>query len=145
MRSSADERIHGLTVFIPLTTVKSRVRLPGDIISRLRLRQGTHAARATTYVHAWHTCAWHTHAPSTSSPAATCTAASPRSITSCIAVQPTYQQCRFDVCRCRPGELVSNERALPESTELSSFLSSFLSWMTNAQLNHWTKRMVCIR
>jgi len=38
MRSSADERIHGLTVFIPLTTVKSRVRLPGDIISRLRLR-----------------------------------------------------------------------------------------------------------
>jgi len=39
MRSSADERIHGLTVLIPLTTVKSRVRLPGDIISRLRLRQ----------------------------------------------------------------------------------------------------------
>jgi len=34
MLSSADESIHGLTVWIPLTTVKSRVRLPGDIISR---------------------------------------------------------------------------------------------------------------
>jgi len=39
MLSSADESIHGLTVSIPLTTVKSRVRLPGDIISRLRLHQ----------------------------------------------------------------------------------------------------------
>ena len=38
MLSSADESTHGLTVLIPLTTVKSRVRRPGDIISRLRLR-----------------------------------------------------------------------------------------------------------